>query len=120
MLTQLQQQVSDLVSFARTQSPSWRGEWTLTLRPETHCLLDDAVTLGEIPHELEPLLYQPLRGQLFNGCEIETQPLLWDIAMIAPGLGDNSRPLPPTYWLDLATGEIAPWTKETIDDLRAH
>ena len=66
------------------------------------------------------MLYQPLRVQLFNGCEIETQPLLWDIAMIAPGLGDNSRPLPPTYWLDLATGEIAPWTKDTLDNLRAH
>jgi hypothetical protein len=46
--------------------------------------------------------------------------LPWNIAIIAPGLGDNSRPLPPQYWLDLVTGEIELWTKETLDNLRAH
>jgi hypothetical protein len=116
--TQLQQQVSNLVSFARTQSPTWRGEWTLALTPETFCLLDDAAALGKLPYEGAPKLYQPLRVQMLDGCAIEVLSLLWDIVMISPGLGDDS-PQPPTYWLDLVSGKIAQWTQDTLFTLNS-
>ncbi len=88
------------------------------MRPETLCLLDEALAPGELEHPTDPVRYAPIRATMFDGAEVTVpRGLRWDIIMAAPGLGTG--PQPATYWLDLRTGAVEKWTEEVLPRLEA-
>ncbi|MEJ5915936.1 hypothetical protein [Pseudokineococcus sp. 1T1Z-3] len=113
----LAEQVRQLLAHARRESPAWRGEWSVMVRPETFALLGQDLRPGVLrdPGDLS----RGIETEMIDGCEVRAIDLRWDIVMTAPGLGGDPRTLPPHYYLDLTTGQVHTWTEHSPDHLNA-
>lgn len=78
--------VRELVAHARRSRPAW--SWKLLVRPETFPLLDPKP--GSLSHP-DPS-YAPLDILTFDGCELSTLDLVWDIVLASPVDATASHP----------------------------
>lgn len=109
----LREQVDNLVAHVRARHPDWPG-WGLMMRPETYALLHDAFQPGLVWH-YDPR-YAPLEVEKFADCEVRVVDLIGDFVMGSPNTDDFplNAEMPPSYWLDLTSGQVAEWTGDEL------
>lgn len=113
-----------LIDHTRARHPLCSG-WELLMRPEAFALPDEHLDEVELPAagsgESAPASIKTYRGRA-----LVARDLMDDIVVAVPRTGrvDSAESLdsthaPPAYWLDLASGTVAPWDAQGLAAVKA-